>query len=76
MSTAELFKQALALTENDRAALAGFLLTSLDPEPDPGLTEAWDREIHSPAAELDAGTAESVTWDELKDRLYQKLNDR
>ena len=74
MSTAELFKQALALTDTDRAELAGLLLQSLETVPEPGLAEAWNREIERRAAELDAGSVETVTWKELKDRLQKKIN--
>jgi len=72
MSTSEIFKEALALAEKDRAALAGLLITSLEAAPEEGVAEAWNREIARRAAELDAGAAETVTWNELKEKLWKK----
>jgi putative addiction module component (TIGR02574 family) len=76
VSVTELFKQVLDLDEKDRAALAGLLLSSLDPAPDEGREAAWQAEIVRRAAELDAGSVETISWIELKARLETKLNGR
>lgn len=73
-STSELFKKALDLEEKDRAALAGLLISSLEAEPDEGLEEAWRAEIESRVSELDAGSVEAVSWDELKDKLLKRID--
>jgi putative addiction module component (TIGR02574 family) len=75
-SAAELFKQALDLEEKDRAALAGLLLSSLEAEPDEGVEEAWRAEIARRVEELEAGTAETVTWDEVKAKLQKRIDGR
>ena len=62
----ELFKQASILSEEERATLAGLLIESLESEVDPDVEEAWRIEIERRLAELDAGTVETVPWDELK----------
>ncbi len=41
----EIFAEAVELQENDRAALAGMLLHSLEPSPDARMDDAWVEEI-------------------------------
>jgi Putative addiction module component len=44
----------------ERGNLALELLRSLDGEPEPGACEAWDAEIDRRAAEVTAGTANTI----------------
>ena len=37
---------------------------------------AWRLEIARRVAELDAGTAETITWDELKEKLRKRLTEK
>ena len=53
---------ALRLEQQDRAGLAKMLIDSLDPATDEEVEEAWMREIDRRAAELEAGTAETIPW--------------
>lgn len=62
---AEVLREALSLTPEDRAALAVQLLESLDGEPDPDVEEAWSAEIHRRVDEIRAGTAELVDADDV-----------
>lgn len=72
----DLWKEASELPENDRATLAGLLIESLEGEPDPGVETAWAAEIEKRVAELDAGTVQSIPWEEVRRRLLERLNER
>jgi putative addiction module component (TIGR02574 family) len=66
----EILKRALALGTEVRACLAGALVESLHGEPEQGVEEAWEKEIQRPIAELDARTAKTVPWSEVRERLF------
>ncbi len=69
MSTVrDLFKEAWALPEEDRADLAGLLIESLESERDEGVDEAWAAEIARRLAELDSGV-EGIPWETVRARL-------
>jgi putative addiction module component (TIGR02574 family) len=72
----ELWREAAELTEEERASLAGLLIESLEGEPDPDVEAAWAAEIEERVAELDAGTAKTVPWEEVRQRLIDRLNAR
>jgi len=72
----EIFRDATELSEHDRATLAGLLIESLEGEPDPGVEAAWAAEIERRLAELDAGTVKTVAWEEVRQRLLDRLNAR
>jgi putative addiction module component (TIGR02574 family) len=67
----ELFERASILSEKDRATLAGLLIESLESEIDPDVEEAWRVEIECRVAELDAGTAKTVPWKDVKAKLLR-----
>lgn len=58
--------EMLRLPIEERAKLALELLRSLDGEPDPDASAAWDAEIERRGAEVDAGTADTMTLDEYR----------
>ena len=68
----ELFAQASALSEEERATLAGLLIESLESEIDSDVEEAWRVEIERRMAELDSGTAETVPWETVRAKLLQR----
>ncbi len=72
----DLFRQAAELPERDRATLAGLLIDSLDPEADAEVEAAWANEVARRVAELDAGTAETIPWEEVRKELFARLNER
>ena len=72
----DVWKEAAELSEEDRAALAGLLIESLEGEPDPDIEAAWAAEIARRVAELDAGTVESIPWERVRRRLLDRLNAR
>ena len=71
--TAEILKEALTLPSEGRAALADSLLESLDTEVDADAEEAWQREAHRRAAELDSKTVSPIPWFEVRSRLMSRL---
>jgi putative addiction module component (TIGR02574 family) len=72
----DVFRDAAELPEHDRAALAGLLIESLEGEADPDVEAAWAVEIERRIAELDAGTTKTIPWEEVRQRLIDRLNAR
>ena len=72
----DVWKEASELSEKDRADLAGLLIESLEGAPDPGVEAAWALEIERRVAELDAGTVKSIPWEQVRQRLLDRLNER
>ncbi|MBQ11767.1 MAG: addiction module component, family protein [Planctomyces sp.] len=71
----ELFSEAADLSENDRATLAGLLIESLDPNPDPEVDRAWADEIARRVEEMDAGTVETIPWEKVRAELIARRDD-
>lgn len=68
-------RDALALSEGDRADLAAELLASL-PAPDGGLevdSDEWLREIERRARSVVSGETELEDWDTVEERIRAKL---
>ncbi len=72
----ELLREASELPEQDRAALAGVLIESLDPAPDSEVEAAWAEEIRRRVAELDNGSVKTVPWEEVRRELFDRLDGR
>jgi putative addiction module component (TIGR02574 family) len=70
------FRDASELSERDRATLAGLLIESLETEPEPDVEAAWLAEIARRVAEVEAGTVKTIPWDEVRQRLLDRLNGR
>jgi putative addiction module component (TIGR02574 family) len=68
----EVLAEILRLPVEERAKLALELLRSLDGEPEPGAAEAWDVEIDRRAAEVVAGTADTMTLDEYRAHVRRR----
>jgi len=71
----DLLKRALALSADERAALANTLLDSLDGV-DESVQEAWDEEVARRIEDLKAGKAVTVPWEELHRQLLAMVNER
>ena len=71
-SARKLFEEAMQLDPKERAALMRLLIDTLDAESEEGSEEAWRVEVERRIAELDAGAVETVSWEELRARLYQR----
>ena len=72
----DVWKEASELSEKDRADLAGLLIESLEGAPDPEVEAAWALEIEKRVAELDAGAVKSIPWEQVRQRLLDRLNGR
>ena len=71
----DLLKRALALSVDERAALANTLLDSLE-RADESVQEAWDKEVARRIEDLEAGRAVTVPWEELHRELLAMVNER
>jgi putative addiction module component (TIGR02574 family) len=70
MDSKQLLVEALRLTEEERAALAGELIDSLDTEVDPDAEAAWAVEIRARVSDLEAGRAKTIPWSEARRRIH------
>jgi putative addiction module component (TIGR02574 family) len=71
-----LFRDASELPARDRATLAGLLIESLEADTESDVEAAWSDEIKRRVADLDAGTVETIPWEEVRRRLLDRLNAR
>jgi len=69
MDAKRLLAEALQLPPEERAALAGELIQSLDSEVDDDAEAAWSAEIRRRIERLDAGLANTVPWAEARRRI-------
>ena len=70
MDAKELLAEALRLSDEERAALAGELIQSLDTEVDADAEAAWSAEIRTRLHQVDAGTATTIPWSEARRRIH------
>ena len=71
-SARELFEEALRLDPEERATLMRLLIENLDAESEEGVEDAWRVEIERRMAELDSGSVQTISWEELRARLYRR----
>lgn len=71
----DVFHEAAQLPERDRATLAGLLIETLDPIPEPEVEAAWSEEIKKRVAEIDAGTVELIPWEQVRAELFGQTNE-
>lgn len=71
----DLLKLALALSADERAALANTLLDSLETGSE-SVEEAWEKEVARRMADLKAGKAVTVPWEQLHRELLAIVNGR
>jgi putative addiction module component (TIGR02574 family) len=76
MSADRLRQEALALSLDERAALAKELLLSLDEGAEPGAEEAWVEELERRAQAVANGTATLVNWADAEKRISARLKAR
>ena len=69
-----LYQAALALPEDQRAALADRLLESLSMDVPSHLHPAWREEVRRRAAQIDAGEVQPVPWEEVKRQAWEALD--
>ena len=66
----DVYDAAVELPEQDRATLAGLLLTSLETESDPGVEAAWAEEIKKRCHEVDSGAVQTIPWEKVRGELF------
>jgi putative addiction module component (TIGR02574 family) len=72
----ELLQKAMALPPEARAALASSLIESLDQNVDEDAEAAWQQEIARRMDEVQAGTAKTVPWSEVKRKGQALLQEK
>ena len=64
---------ARQLPELERVRLIEALWDSVPPDSDAPFSDEWTREIERRAAELDAGTARTVPWSDIKNEALARI---
>jgi len=67
-----IFQQALALPPQDQWALIDALQTAAGESGQRPYDESWDEVIRQRSAEIDAGTAQTYTWEEVQAELRRR----
>ncbi len=75
-TTEQLLNSALTLPEAERLELAEALLAASHPPVPEPTGEAWLAELYRRSAEIDAGKAPLLSWEEVKQRARTKLEGR
>ena len=70
MDSKQLLVEALQLSDEERAALAGELIDSLYSEVDPDAEAAWAAEIRARVTDIEAGRAKTLPWSEARRRIH------
>jgi putative addiction module component (TIGR02574 family) len=75
LSSQELLKAALQLSEDERIVLAGALLESVGPPTgDAEWVASWQREVARRWQELESGQAHAIPWTEVERQLQQMID--
>jgi len=64
----ELLEKALALPDNERAELAGNLISSLDATVGPEVDAAWQAEVMHRLHEVQSGKVATISWEEVQQK--------
>jgi putative addiction module component (TIGR02574 family) len=70
MDSRQLLVEALRLSDEERAALAGELIQSLETEVDADAEATWSDEIRTRLERVDAGKARTISWSEARRRIH------
>lgn len=70
----QLFEAALRLPGAQRAKFADCLLDSIELNADPEWEKAWSDEIARRLSEIESGTAQFVSWDDLRRELWETVH--
>ena len=71
----EIYQEASALSDRDRAELAGMLLDSLEGETDPEVEAAWAEEVERRIRQVDAGEVKLIPWEQVRAELFRRTAD-
>ena len=64
---------AQRLPERDRLRLIDALWETVPPDSEAPFSEEWAREIERRVAELDAGSAKTVPWPQIRDEALARI---
>ena len=64
---------AQQLSEQDRLRLIDALWETVPPESEAPFSDEWAREIERRVAQLDAGTAKTVPWSQIRDEALARI---
>lgn len=67
----EVFQAAFDLPETERATLAGLLIESLEPPPEPDVEDLWAEEAERRWREIESGAVATLTWEEVRAKLFR-----
>jgi putative addiction module component (TIGR02574 family) len=70
MDVRQLLAEALRLSDEERAALAGELIQILDTNVDADAEAAWCAEIRARLDRVDADGARTIPWSEARRRIH------
>jgi putative addiction module component (TIGR02574 family) len=70
MDSRDVLLEALRLPAEERAAIAGELIQSLDTDVDDDAEAAWSAEIRARLEKVEAGLANTVSWSEARRRIH------
>ncbi len=77
VTTNEILKAAIALSDSERVELIEALLASFDPSvSEPDVAVAWRNIASQRAAELDSGAVPTVSWDEVRQEGERRIDER
>jgi len=72
----DLLQKALALPENERAELAGNLISSLDATVDQDADASWQQEVARRLHEVQSGKVETSSWEDVQQKGRTLLHDK
>ena len=72
-NAADVLRQAMQLSTEERAALAVQLIKSVDGPEDENAEIAWAREIEKRAKDAVAGTSSSEEWTAVRDEIKRNI---
>ena len=70
MDARQLLAEALRLSDEERAALAGELIQSLETDVDPDAEAAWSAEIRARLERVDSGRVTTIPGSEARRRIH------
>ena len=70
----EILRDALRLSPESRAAVAGRLIESLEAEVDENAEAEWSIEIARRLSELDSGSVQAIPWEEARRQILGSVD--
>lgn len=67
----QLFRDIFELPESERATLAGLLIESLEPPPEPDVEQAWAQEAERRWKEIESGAVQTIPWADVRAKLFR-----